>query len=66
MAVSISEAKISPKSRNSNRIYKCIMQLLFGLNRLVGLALEMLSFLLFSMEKIFSTFCVKQLNELLR
>lgn len=66
MAVSISEVEVSPGSQNSNHIYKCIIQLLLGLNGLVGLAWEVLPFLLFSTEKIFSNLCIKQLNELLK
>jgi hypothetical protein len=49
MAVlSINEDDISSGSQNLKPIYKCIIQLLFGLTW------EMLSFLLFSTEKIYS------------
>lgn len=63
-AVLISEAKVSPGSQTSDLIYKCMIQLLLGLNGLVGLAWEMLSFVLFSTEKVFSNLCIKQVNEL--
>lgn len=66
MAVLVNEAKVSPGSQNSNHIYKCIIQLLYGLNGLVVLAWEMLAFLLFSTEKIFSNLCITQLSELLK
>lgn len=59
MAVSVNEANISFGFQNSNHIHKCIIELLFGLNGLVGLAWEMLPFLLFSTEKIFSELRVK-------
>lgn len=64
--LSINEAKISPGSQNSNHIYKCIIQLLYGLNGLVGLAWEIIPFLPFSTEKVFSNLCIRQLNELLK
>lgn len=66
MTISINEAKVSPGSQNSSHIYKCIIQLLYGLNRFVGLAWEIISFLLFSTEKLFSSLCMRQLNELLK
>lgn len=66
MAISINEAKVPPGSQTSNHIYKCIIQLLLCLNGLVGLAWEMLSFLLFSTEKIFFNLYNKQLIELLK
>ena len=62
----INEAKVSPGSQNSNHIYKCIIQPLYGLNGLIGLAWEIIPFLSFSTEKIFSNLCIRQLNELVK
>ena len=62
----INEAKVSPGSQNSNHIYKCIIQPLYGLNGLIGLAWEIIPFLPFSTEKVFSNLCIRQLNELVK
>lgn len=62
----INEAKVSPGSENSNHIYKCIIQLLYGLNGLIGLAWEIIPFLPFSTEKVFCNLCIRQLNELVK
>ena len=63
---SVNEAKLSPGSQNSNHIYKYIIQLLYGLNGLVELAWEIIPFLPFSTEKVFSNLYIRQLNDLLK
>ena len=50
---SINEAKLSPGSQNSNHIYKYIIQLLYGLNGLIGLTWGKYHFYHFLQRKYF-------------
>ena len=50
---SVNEAKLSPGSQNSNHIYKYIIQLLYGLNGLIGLTWGKYHFYHFLQRKYF-------------